>query len=461
MRESGAPQNLAGGAELPLERINDLLSRLLGRVEALPRELVSLDQFAVEGLLGRVLAEPLRAAVPHPPSDVSAMDGWAIRAADLNSATSGEPVTLRCAGDVAAGGAAPSVELSAGECRRIATGATIPRGADTVVPVERSYLKDPRSGAASLQRSPSALPEQVWFAAPQTVGSHIRRRGEDMQVGDTLAEVGALIDAALLSVIYTSGVSELFLSPRPRVAILTSGDELTGAAGSSQVCDSNGPALAALALSEGASVVAIEQVGDDASATRAAVARLSAICDLLVTTGGVSVGAHDHVGAALESHFELLAWRAAIQPGKPLLLGARRADVTGAQFAVGVPGNPVSAFVIGMEVLLPLIRALSGRPAYGVELEGVLVEAVKSPVGRRSFLRLTALRTPNGDLDRDEVGRIRVRLAGGQGSHQTAPLAACDALGVIAEEVGDLQAGAGIRLHPLSRATRRVATPNG
>ena len=96
-----------------------------------------------------------------------------------------------------------------------------------------------------------------------------------------------------------------------------------------------------------------------------------------------------------------------------------------------------------------------------MELEGVLEEAVKSPVGRRSFLRLTALRTPNGDLDRDEVGRIRVRLAGGQGSHQTAPLAACDALGVIAEEVGDLQAGAGIRLHPLSRATRRVATPNG
>ena len=107
MRESGAPPNLAGGAELPLERIDDLLSRLLGRVEALPGELVSLDQFAAEGLLGRVLAAPLRAAVPHPPSDVSAMDGWAVRAVDLNSASSGEPVTLRCAGDVAAGGAAP------------------------------------------------------------------------------------------------------------------------------------------------------------------------------------------------------------------------------------------------------------------------------------------------------------------------------------------------------------------
>lgn len=460
MRERPAPHNPDCGAELPLERFDDLLSRLLGRVEALPGEMVRLDQLGTEGLLGRVLAAPLRAVVPHPPSDVSAMDGWAVRAVDLVSATSSEPVTLRCAGDVAAGGVTTSAVLTTGECRRIATGATIPRGADTVVPVERTYLDDPRSGASSLQRSPLAIPEHVWFTASLDVGSHIRRAGEDMRVGDVLAEVGALIDAALLSVIYTSGVSELFLSLRPRVAILTSGDELTGAASSSKIRDSNGPALAALALSEGASVVAVEQVGDNAAATREAVVRLSAMCDLLVTTGGVSVGAHDHVGTALASHFELFAWRAAIQPGKPLLLGARRADAASAQFALGVPGNPVSAFVIGMEVLLPLIRALTGRPAYGVELEGVLEEAVKSPVGRRSFLRLAALRTPNGDLDRDQAGRIRVRLAGGQGSHQTAPLAACDALGVILEEVGELQAGTGIRLHPLSRATRRIASSN-
>jgi len=461
MQDRRPPNGLAGSPELPLERIDDLLSRLLTHVEVLTGEPAPLERFGVEGLLGRVLAAPLRAAVPHPPSDVSAMDGWAARAADLINASSSEPVTLRCAGDVAAGGPAPSAELSAGECRRIATGARIPRGADTVVPVERSYLDDPRSGGTALQRAPHTLPEQVWFAASQTVGSHVRRRGEDMQVGDTLAESGALIDAALLSVIYTSGVSELMLTSRPRVAILTSGDELSDVAGSSQVRDSNGPALSALALSEGASVVAVEQVGDDADATRAAVARLSAICDLLVTTGGVSVGAHDHVGAALDSHFELIAWRAAIQPGKPLLLGVRRAGAHGAQVALGVPGNPVSAFVIGIEVLLPLIRALTGRPAYGMEVEGVLEEAVKSPVGRRSFLRLTALRTPNGDLACDQAGRIRVRLAGGQGSHQTAPLAKCDALGVIDEEVGDLQAGTSIRLHPLSRATRRVATPNG
>jgi len=449
------------GEGLPLERIDDLLSRLLDRVKTLPAERVVIDQQSAESLLGRVLAAPLLAAVSHPPSDVSAMDGWAIRTVDLEGASSEAPVLLTCVGDAAAGGGVASAELARGECRRIATGATIPHGADSVIPVERSHLEDPRHGAAPLQRSPATLPSSVWFTAPHVIGSHIRRRGEDMRVADQLAETGSLIDAALLSVIYTSGTSELHLSPRPRIAILTSGDELSGEAGASQIRDSNGPALSALALSEGAQVVSVTQVGDDAAATQAAVERISAICDLLVTSGGVSVGAHDHVGVALESHFDLIAWRAAIQPGKPLLLGERRAGARGAQFALGVPGNPVSAFVIGVEVLLPLIRALAGRPAYGVELEGVLEEAVQSPIGRRAFVRLTALRTPSGDLDRDTVGRIRVRLAGGQGSHQTAPLAACDALGVIPEEVGALAAGAGIRLHPLSRAARRVASPKG
>ncbi|MEY2731461.1 MAG: hypothetical protein RLZZ588_186 [Chloroflexota bacterium] len=447
--------------EAPLERIDDLLSRLLDRVTPLSAEVVDIDLTSVEDLLGRVLASPLRAAVSHPPSDVSAMDGWAIRSADIERASGPEPVVLACVGDAAAGGSVASTELARGQCRRIATGATIPPGADCVVPVERSHLADPRHGSAPLARSPATLPSSVWFTAPLAIGAHIRGRGEDMKVSDQLAEAGSLIDAALLSVIYTSGARDLRLYPRPRVAILTSGDELSNTAGLTQIRDSNGPALSALVMSEGAQVVSVTNVGDDAAATQAAVERLSPLCDVLVTSGGVSVGAHDHVGAALESHFDLIAWRAAIQPGKPLVVGERRSGAPGAKFALGVPGNPVSAFVIGVEVLLPLIRTLAGRPAYGVELEGVLEEEVQSPIGRRSFLRLAALRTSSGDLDRDSAGRIRVRLAGGQGSHQTAPLAACDALGVVPEEVGSLAVGAAIRLHPLSRAVRRVAPPKG
>ena len=445
----------------PLERIDDLLARLLDRVAPLPAEAVAVGRESAESLLGRVLAAPLRAAVSHPPSDVSAMDGWAIRAGDLEHASSDAPVPLRCVGDAAAGGGVSTSELARGECRRIATGAVIPLGADSVVPVEKSHLDDPRQGSAPLLRSPASLPPMVWFTAPTPTGSHIRRRGEDMKVADQLAEAGSVIDAALLSVIFTSGSPEVHLSPRPRIAVLVSGDELSGAATATTMRDSNGPALSALVLSEGAQVVSVTHVADDAAATHAEVERLSDLCDLLVTSGGVSVGAHDHVGAALESRFDLIAWRAAIQPGKPLLLGERRAGEPGARFALGVPGNPVSAFVIGVEVLLPLIRALAGRPAFGLELEGLLEEPVQSPIGRRSFLRMTALRTPGGDFARDAAGRIRVRLAGGQGSHQTASLATCDALGVIPEEVGSLAAGAVILLHPLSRATRRVAPPRG
>jgi len=448
-------------ASLPLERIDDLLLRLLDRVEVLPAEKVPIDQHAAEPLLGRVIAAPLRAAVNHPPSDVSAMDGWAVRAADLDLATADTPVQLRCVGDSAAGGGVSANALAHGECGRIATGAQMPLGTDSVVPVELSYLEDPRRGATRLQRTPATLPSSVWFTAPHAIGLHIRRRGEDMQTGDLLAEAGALVDAALLSVIYTSGAEALALVPRPRVAILTSGDELSSAAGPSQIRDSNGPTLAALARSEGAEVVSVVQIGDDSAAIQAAVEHLRATCDLVVTSGGVSVGAHDHVGEALASNFDILAWRAAIQPGKPLLLGVRRPNAGGAQFALGVPGNPVSAFVIGVEVLLPLIRALVGRPAYAMELDGVLEESVQSPIGRRSFLRLSAVRTPSGDLDRDAEGRVRVRLAGGQGSHQTAPLATCDALGVIPEEVGTLAAGAKILLHPLPRAARRITASNG
>jgi molybdopterin molybdotransferase len=280
-----------------------------------------------------------------------------------------------------------------------------------------------------------------------------------MKVADQLAEAGSVIDAALLSVIFTSGTPEVHLSPRPRIAVLVSGDELSGAATATTMRDSNGPALSALVLSEGAQVVSVTHVADDAAATYAAVERLSGLCDLLVTSGGVSVGAHDHVGAALESRFELIAWRAAIQPGKPLLLGERRTGEPGARFALGVPGNPVSAFVIGVEVLLPLIRALAGRPAFGLESEGVLEEPVQSPIGRRSFLRLTALRTPGGDLARDAAGRTgessnrvarHVRCARGHSRGGRQPRGRC----------GHSLASAFAR-HPTSGAAKRLGSAYG
>ncbi len=444
-----------------LERIDDLLARLLAQITPLPAEHMVISDATAASLIGRTLAAPLLAAVDHPPCDVSAMDGWVTTSATAEASSSSTPQRLICVGDAAAGHGLSATSLRDGECQRIATGAPIPQGGETVIPVERSRIVDPERGGVLLQRVPAELPEHVWVNGGVNVGAHIRRRGEDQRAGSLLAETGATIDPALLAVIFSSGAADLSLVRRPRVALLTTGDELLSGAADGGIRDSNGPALAALIAAEGGEVVARAQVGDTAEATGAVVAALAAQADLLVTTGGVSVGAHDHVGAALATHFELVVWRLAIQPGKPLLVGRRRAGGDGALWAIGLPGNPVSAFVVGVEVALPLLRALGGRPARGQLDLGVLEERVESPLGRRSFLRLAALRDEDGAPLHDPSGRVRVRLAGEQGSHQVSVLARTDYLGVVPEEVGEYAAGDEIELHPLPRASRRITAPNG
>ena len=444
-----------------LERIDDLLARLLAQVTPLPAEQIVISDATAASLIGRTLAEPLCAAVDHPPFDVSAMDGWVTTLTDADGSSSAAPRRLACVGDAAAGHALSATPLRDGECQRIATGAAIPQGGTTVIPVERSSIVDPERGGVLLQRVPAELPEHVWVSGGVKVGAHIRRRGEDQRVGSLLAEAGATIDAGLLAVIFSSGATHLSLVRRPRVALLTTGDELLNGAASGGIRDSNGPALAALITAEGGEVVARAHVGDTAEATDAVVAALSVQADLLVTTGGVSVGAHDHVGAALATHFELVVWRLAIQPGKPLLLGRRHPGREGALWAIGLPGNPVSAFVVGIEVALPLLRALGGRPVRGQVDVGLLEEHVESPLGRRSFLRLAALRDEGGAPLRDPAGRVRVRLAGEQGGHQVSVLARTDYLGVVPEEIVEYAAGAEIELHPLPRASRRITAPNG
>lgn len=444
-----------------LERIDDLLARLLAQVTPLPAEQIVISDETAASLIGRTLAEPLYAAIDHPPCDVSAMDGWITTLTNAAGATSGAPQQLICVGDAAAGHTRGATRLRDGECQRIATGAPIPEGGMTVIPVERSSITDPASGGVLLQRVPVDLPVHVWVSGDVNIGAHIRRRGEDQRVGSLLAEVGATIDAGLLAVIFSSGATHLWLVRRPKVALLTTGDELLSSAVDGGIRDSNGPALAALIAADGGEVVMRTQVGDTAEATDAIVAALAAQVDLLVTTGGVSVGAHDHVGAALLTRFELVVWRLAIQPGKPLLIGRRRAGGDGALWAIGLPGNPVSAFVVGVEVALPLLRALGGRPARGLRVAGLLEERVESPIGRRSFLRLAALRDADGAPLHDPSGRVRVRLAGEQGSHQVSVLARTDFLGVVPEEVGEYAAGEEIELHPLPRASRRISAPNG
>ena len=445
----------------PLELIDDALARLLADATPLTAERVVVDDSAAATLIGRTLAEPLVAAVDHPPVDVSAMDGWVTTAADALADGSRLPRRLVCVGDTAAGRQPSQVPLRRGECQRIATGAPIPPGGETVVPVELSSLEDPGRGGSLLGRVPTEVPAHVWLVESVRAGGNIRRRGEDQRIGRRLADAGETIDPGLLAVIFSSGVAELSVVRRPKVAILATGDEIVDGDSGHGLRDSNSPALAGMIVAEGGEVIARRRVGDTLEATATAVAEVAAEADLVVTTGGVSVGAHDHVGLALAEQFESVVWRIAIQPGKPLLIGRRRPDRDGARWALGLPGNPVSAFVVGMEVLLPLVRALGGRPARALTAKGVLEEPVESPNGKRSFLRLEALRDATGSPILDRFGRVRVRLAGQQGSHQVSVLARTDYLGVVPEPLVGYAAGDEIELHPLPRASHRVVVPNG
>lgn len=273
---------------LSLVRADELLAQLIRQAEALPAESTMVSAASWRDLVGRTLAAPVQADLDLPPVDVSAMDGWAVRSSDLERVTKESPLALAVDGDAAAGRARGQDALAAGTCRRIATGAAIPSGADAVVPVEESALSGVHSEATLLQRVPSELPKEVWFFGAVPMGRSIRRQGEDTRAGTTLLPAGSSMDAAGVAVLIGSGAKEAILRPRPRVAVVTSGSELNDF-----IPDTNGPMLAALITEAGGEVVTLRSVTDDRATTSSVIAAASATCDLLITTGGVSVGAHD------------------------------------------------------------------------------------------------------------------------------------------------------------------------
>ena len=438
-------------------RLDALLDALLGAASALSPEEVALRDHSFRALLGRRLAASVSAAFDLPRVDVSAMDGWAVRSGDIATAAAGGAVALQVVGDASAGRDAAALTVANGTCVRIATGAPIPRGADAVVAVESTSLEDPRRGAKLLERTPDALPSEVWFSSQVLPGAAIRRRGEDVRTGALLLHDGTVLDPAAIAVLAASGAERVSLHRRPRVVILCSGEEIGAQADATvAIPDSNGPMLEALVVAAGGTVVARRQVGDSRTEARAVVREAVTACDLLVTSGGVSVGAHDHMEAALGEHFDTVVHRVAIQPGKPLFVGAGRGP-SGAAWAVGLPGNPVSAFVTATLVAIPLLRTLAADPSPTERLRGRLAAPLASPVGRRSFPRLTAHRDDDGWPRRDADGMLLVWPLEEQGSHQVSSLGRADYLGDIPEECEHLSSGDAIELIPLPRATRRSA----
>ena len=364
-------------------------------------------------LAGRVLAEDVAAAVRLPPFATSAMDGYAVRAADLGDGP--VPIAFRlAAGD-------PPQPLPAGAAAGIATGAPMPPGGDAVVPVE-----DAEEVGGSLQA-----------AAPQ-VGAHIRRAGGDVEEGDIVARAGRTLTPALLAAIAAVGTERVRVARRPRLAAISTGSELVrpGAPlGPGEIYESNLTALVAQATRAGAEVTAAEIVHDDRAAIEAAFAGALG-ADVVVSSGGVSVGPHDHVKPALDAlGVREVFWRVAHKPGKPLWFGVAPAGA----LVFGVPGNPVSSLVCFELFVRPVLRAMQGSPE-----EPRPVARLARPISR--------LET------RDHAVRCRLRPgpdgmeldpAGEQDSHMIVHASAADAIALVDAGTGEAPAGSLVEYLPL------------
>ena len=333
-------------SETPLLPLEAALERILAGVLPLGAESLPLS-----AALGRVLSEETRALLTLPPWDNSAMDGFAVRAADVATASVDAPVTLRVVGEVAAGHE-PTQRVEPGTAMRVLTGAMLPPGADAVVQVEDT---DAAEGVA-------ALPPSVEVRAAVDEGRHIRRAGSDMRQGDALLPAGTHIGPAAIAVLAASGHARVSVHRRPRVAIVATGDELTPIGeplGPASIPDSNSESIAAQVIAAGAEPVRLGIAVDDPDAIRERLLEGVLAADVLIVTGGVSVGAHDVVKEVFAAIGRLDLWRVAIQPGKPLAYGSAPRPDGGHCLLFGLPGNPVSSFVTFELFVRPVLRRLA------------------------------------------------------------------------------------------------------
>lgn len=392
------------------------------------------ERVTLKDALGLCTAEPTHARIDAPGFDNSAMDGFAVRAADVVGASDETPVVLPLVAESRAGGPSPSA-LPPGHAAPIFTGAPLPPGADAIVVREDASREH---GVVSLR-----------FASP--AGHHVRRRGEDLRQGDPLVATGTTIDGGVVALLASQGHDRVAVHRRPRVAVLTTGDELRDAATdeAGTLLDSNGPMLDALIREAGGEPLRLPRVGDALEPLKDAL-REGLRADLLVTTGGVSVGDHDHVRAALEGVGIALAfWKVALKPGKPLVFGTR--EERGA--VLGLPGNPVSAFVTFHLFVRPVIRTLLGDAAPWPALRQARLGApLRHATGRTELLRA---RLEGSGADE------RVVVSPRQGSGAIVSLGSAEVLVVMPAEVAALEAGELVWVWPLRGSARELPTLSG
>ena len=416
---------------------------------------LSAEDLPIGESLGRVVAGPVLSATDLPPWDNSAMDGYAIGSADVAAAREHAPARLTVVGEVRAG-SAPEIPVRPGTAVRIATGARLPPGADAVVPVEQTTPVDDAGDLGPRGREAvGPLPAACLVHEAVPAGGSIRRRGDDLRAGDVLLEPGTVVTAPGVAVVAGAGVPTISVHRRPRVAVLATGDEVRPAGeplGPAGIPDANGPGLRALVAASGGAPldlgIAPDRLGDVVGRLRGVVDEVDAI----IVSGGVSVGPYDVVRLAFGELGRVDLWRVAIQPGKPFAFGLADRGAGPPVLLFGLPGNPVSSFVTFEIFVRPALRRLAGhRAIFRPTDRAILGEAVSKSHGRRAFLRVVAEHEPDGRPRRDMLGRVPVRLAGGQGSHVLSALAAAEALAVVPESDDTLPSGSEVELWWLDR----------
>lgn len=370
----------------------------------------------VGSALGLTLAEPVASAVDLPGFTNSAMDGYAVLAADCAGASSSAPVTLPVAGDIPAGDTR-SLTLEPGTCWRIMTGAPLPAGADAVVPVEES---DGGTSQVSLRLAPE-------------VGRHVRRQGEDVAVGTEILAAGTVLTPGRLALVAAANVPTVRVRRRPCVAVLSTGDELREPGSDlehGQIVDSNSLMLAALVEACGVDVIKLPRSRDEASAFRRALGEAAAAADLVLTTGGVSMGAYDTVKEVLSGSGSVAFRKVAMRPGMPQgqgVVGANRTPI------ITLPGNPLSAMVSFHVFVMPAIAALQGRDVSADSWQAAAVPG-RAAAGWRSVDGKT-------ELTRVTLRRGVMTPATGQGSHMVGALADANALAIVPPDVVEVSEG--------------------